>query len=96
VEEKYLLSLFLFVVALSFLFSGNNLSGAYIGDYCRNNGETVLIEEFSTNLGYGSYKVCENNIWEPRNCSPGESAQTVRGEIYCGLQSTNPRSSYGS
>ncbi len=87
-EEKYLLALFVVVVALSFLFtSGGNLSGNVVGIDCTQNGQEAVINNYDDNIDAGTYAVCEDYRWESYQCDAGERAFLGSGSVVQCVQS---------
>ena len=90
-EEKYLLALFVVVVALSFLFtSGGNISGRAVDD-CVVEGQEAVVNEMDSQLYAGTYKVCENHKWRFYSCDRAERAYLSHGsEVNCIANEVTP------
>ncbi len=94
-EEKYLLALFVVVVALSFLFTdGGSISGNVVGMECTMNGQEAVTNSYDIGLNAGTYAVCEDYVWTEYKCDDGERAFLGGGDtVRCVRNNVNIRAS---
>ena len=92
-EEKYLLALFVVVIALSFLFTdGGSISGNVVGIECTLDGQEAVTNSYDLRLNAGTYSVCENYIWTMYQCDAGERAFLGSGDtVKCVRNNMNVR-----